>query len=448
MEETTRNMPPGVDEDALDLGFDLLEKQNRTFTDPPAARAATTTNAAPTLPRSVSIADLPLVPRKRQWLHGNDLMRGAVSMIVAPGARAKTTWLIACALACASGRPILGAKVFGGPLRILYLSAEDGSNEIALRVRGAMQHHALRDIDVPGFHVIGAERWEHPLLDTATGSPKIHEKGRHALVAELEAINPDVLFIDPLINVMGGVDANNNSAAAVLMGQLVSLATMRNMAIIVAHHASKGRDPKSPESAMGAASFVNLSRIVLSIEPLAGEHADRLGLPTWESSSVFRIVGTKQNYRPPDREDRWFRLRSSAIPNEDPPTYPNGDQVAVVEEFHPGASGAEFARGLIRDALKAIATAVPPLSPSPQATTRFAVPVIAQAIAPHRGGRADDMEGKNVLNHLIRSNLVRVEYIKLSRAEGRSDARKGLTLTSEGEAVLQKESTAAEPGVS
>ncbi len=88
--------------------------------------------------RATPIANLPLIPPKRQWVHGNDLMRGAVSMLVAPGARAKTTWLLTSALACASGRPLLGAHVYGGPKRVLYLSAEDSTNEIALRLRAAM----------------------------------------------------------------------------------------------------------------------------------------------------------------------------------------------------------------------------------------------------------------------------------------------------------------------
>jgi hypothetical protein len=34
---------------------------------------------------------------------------------------------------------------------------------------------------------------------------------------------------------------------------------------LLAHQASKGRDPRSAESAMGGASFVNLARIALSI---------------------------------------------------------------------------------------------------------------------------------------------------------------------------------------
>ena len=119
-----------------------------------------------------------------------------------------------------------------------------------------------------------------------------------------------MLIIDPLINVMGGVDANNNSVASLLTGQLAALAATRRIAVMIAHHAAKGRDPKSAESAMGAATFVNLCRIVLAIEPLDKDDAAKIGLPTWEATSVSRVVGTKQNYRPPDQDDRWFRLKT------------------------------------------------------------------------------------------------------------------------------------------
>jgi hypothetical protein len=40
---------------------------------------------------------------------------------------------------------------------------------------------------------------------------------------QLVKIKPDALIIDPLINVMGGVSANENAAVALLMGQLVGL---------------------------------------------------------------------------------------------------------------------------------------------------------------------------------------------------------------------------------
>src|SRR6266480_758875 len=96
---------------------------------------------------------------------------------------------------------------------------------------------------------------------------------------------------------------------------------------------------------------------------------------------------TKQNFSPPDASDRWFRISSVEIQNQQPPVYLNGDKVAVIEAFHPGASGPIFPPQLIRDALAAIDRANPPLTPASQSKTRYAAPVIAQAIAHHRGGR-------------------------------------------------------------
>ncbi len=52
------------------------------------------------------------------------------------------------------------------------------------------------------------------------------------------------------------------------------------------------------------------------------------------------------------------------------------------------------------------------------------------------------MEGKSVLDYLLR-DLVRVEDVKLSRAAGRSDTRKGLVLTPAGKAAIQKDSEIA-----
>ncbi len=319
----------------------------------PRANAAT---APPIiLPRAVPIANLPLVPRKREWVHGSDLMRGAVSMLSAPGARAKTTWLLTCALACASGRPLLGSHVFGGPLRVLYLSAEDSTDEIALRLRAAMQHHGLNNDDATGLHVIGTDQWGLFLLRAERrGAPGLDPTGWAALIAELNHIQPDVLIIDPLINVMGGVDVSNNSAAALLIGQLAVLATQRRIAVMIAHHVANGRDPASAEAAMGAASFINLSRIALSIERLEEKKVGQIEVPSWKAKSIFRVSGTKQNYSSPDADDRWFQISTVEIQNKQPPIYLTGDRVAVIEEFHPGSSEPAFPPQLIRDALLAL----------------------------------------------------------------------------------------------
>jgi hypothetical protein len=301
-----------------------------------------------------------------------------------------------------------------------------------------MEHYGLINADVPALFIIGADLWGLPLLQANGNRAILDSGGLTALTAELDQIKPDVLIIDPLINLMGGVNGNDNAAAALLMGYLARMAATRRISIALAHHASKGRDPTSAESAMGAASFINLARVALAIEPLDENKAGNIGVPPWEANSIFRIIGTKQNFAPPNTRDRWFRLVSKDMPNAEPPIYMKGDSVAVVEPFQPGAGTSAFAHELVRDALLAVDGASPPLSLSKNSSDRYAAPVIANAIARHRNGQASEIEGKAILDHLVRTGLVLVTDVKVSRSGSRSDTRKGLILTVTGKAVAQQ----------
>src|SRR5215207_3850303 len=112
--------------------------------------------------------------------------------------------------------------------------------------------------------------------------------------------------------------------------------------------------------------------------------------------------------------------------NAEPPVYPQGDRVAVVEEFKPRVASCAFSAQLIRDALQEVESATPPLSPSPRAGARYAVPALVRAIDPHRGGRATEAEGKAVLDHIMQAGLVMTTPVKLPRSGSRSDVRDGL----------------------
>jgi Primase C terminal 2 (PriCT-2) len=69
--------------------FDLAKKHGWQVWSPAdeatSASGASQANAQQTSSRRATpIASLPLIPPKRRWLHGNDLKRGAVSLLVAP----------------------------------------------------------------------------------------------------------------------------------------------------------------------------------------------------------------------------------------------------------------------------------------------------------------------------------------------------------------------------
>ena len=163
-----------------------------------------------------------------------------------------------------------------------------------------------------------------------------------------------------------------------------------------------------------------------------------------EAKSVFRVAGTKQNFSPPDASDRWFRVLSVEIQNQQPPVYVNGDKVAIVEVFQPGTSGPMFPQQMICDVLATIDQANPPLTTASQSKTRYAVPVIAKAAAPHRGGQVSDGHGKVILNHLISAGLIHVVPVKVPRPGKGTDSRNGLVLSPAGKAAIQQPSPAAD----
>ncbi|MHC2289544.1 AAA family ATPase [Bradyrhizobium barranii] len=378
---------------------------------------------------AVPLSALPALPPKRKYLYGTYLVRGAVSLLVAPGARGKSTWLLTVALACACGRALLGTHVFGGPLRVLYINAEDSTNELALRVRAAMQYHGLKDSDVAGLHIAGADHLHLTLLTANRGQPSLNSEGWNRLNAEVDRIKPDIVLIDPLVALVGGVSLNDNSAAALMVGNFVAIAAQRNLAIMIAHHAAKNREATSPEAAMGAATLVNLARICLSLEPLAEADAGKIGVAPWDARFVFRIVGTKQNLSPPNSADDWVRLRSVDMLNAEPPIYPQGDSVAVVERFIPNPLSAVFPAPVIASALHSIGSASPPLSPFGRAAGTSAVAVIGAAIAPHLGGKATNAEAKAVLDYLMRSGKVASQPVQVPRLGRGPYTRNGLVVT-------------------
>jgi hypothetical protein len=177
---------------------------------------------------------------------------------------------------------------------------------------------------------------------------------------------------------------------------------------------------------MGAASLVNLSRISLSIEPLAEADAGKVGVAPWDARSIFRVVGTKQNLSPPNATDDWIRLKSVDMLNAEPPVYPHGDSVAAVERFIPNPMSAVFPAPVIAAALEAIGIANPPLSPHSRVAGTSAAAVISAAIAPHRGGHASNVEAKAVLDYLLRSGQVALQPVQVPRPGRGPYTRNGL----------------------
>jgi hypothetical protein len=407
---------------------------------PPAAAPAAGVQTAPQVApawhsRAVDVSALRATPPPREWLHGVDLARGFVTLIAGAGGVGKSGVALVMGLACASGKRLLDGKVLGKCLRVLHISAEDGQDEMERRVAAARKQHGLAPSDVPGWRMLIAPR---ELFRTERGMGVPDEVGWRELRDEVAHNAPDILIIDPVVSVLGGANVNDNSTMGVFMRRLTELAGKHHMSVVLIHHVSKGRDLKSAEAVQGASALVNLSRIVRIAEPLAAEHAGKIGLRADGARHVFRLGSAKANLAPLDPSDRWFMNVGVALGNGTP-DYPNGDTVGVPVSFVPSTAASPWPPAAVTAALKAIDEASPPLSDNANAKLRFAGPAILGAITPHLPGNVIDADAKAILDYLRRGGLVDVVQGTFRRGDGRNESGKILILTPAGKQSLAAE---------
>jgi hypothetical protein len=381
-----------------------------------------------TLPGPVSASTISgMVPPKRPWLHGNDALRGSVSLVVAPGGRGKSGLLTGMALACATGRPLMGSHVFAPPggLRVLYISGEEGRDEIARRLYAAMTRHGLSSEDVGNLFVASVDQVKINLLRSERGDAQLDAAGCATLETQVALHLPDVVMMDPLAN-FSSATLNDNHAATALMSYLTRMAVRGNLAIIIAHHTAKGRETASQEAASGAAAIVNSARISLSVETMTDAEAAKMGIPPGDARQHFALGFAKANLAPAGAR-RWFRIEGVDIRNAQPPLYPKGDSVSVVVPWTPPAVPTGYPDAQLRAALECIQTASPPLASSRQSRGRFAPPIVAAAVAAS-GTPFSDFDAEHLLKHLLGLGWIAVDDVPVAKASGGKNQRKGYVL--------------------
>ena len=103
---------------------------------------------------NVSLSNIP----HRRWLYGTYLIRGEVTVQAAPGGAGKTALATGIVVEIATGTEILGEKIFGGDLKVLFINGEDGDMEIKRRILAfSLAHaHKLAGQNLDRLYVAGA----------------------------------------------------------------------------------------------------------------------------------------------------------------------------------------------------------------------------------------------------------------------------------------------------
>ncbi len=267
----------------------------------------------------------------RGWLMGATFCRGFLGSLLGGGGVAKTTLRIVQALCLATGRELTGEHVFHRS-RVLFLSFEDGRDELRRRVRAAMIHHDIKAAELEGWFFLAAPKGLR-LAEIVDGSPQAGEL-ETVLRETVSKLGIDLVILDPFIKTHA-VEENSNSGIDFVCSLLVTLATELNIAVDAPHHIRKGAPTAGDaDSGRGAGAFKDAGRLVYTLTKMTADEAQALGVAESERRRLVRLDSAKVNIAPPADDATWFKIIGVELGNASA-AYPSGDTVQTVGPWIP-----------------------------------------------------------------------------------------------------------------
>lgn len=242
---------------------------------------------------------------QRPWVAKGYLMRGCVSVLSGPGSAGKSSLTNLWCVSLGSGRNV-GGFYPAGRCRVMTYNVEDDRWEQQRRFSAVFRSRGVRAADVMDhLRILGPEDVGTLLTFDRDDQALVDTEVMKRLEEAVEAFRPDVLFLDPFVE-LHGADENDNTAVRIVMAKLRTLAKRFNMAVCVLHHTRKGVfAPGDPDSLRGASAIVGAARVVLTMAVMTTDEAKSFEVPEHKHRAFFRVDGAKSNYAPIE-DAEWF----------------------------------------------------------------------------------------------------------------------------------------------
>ena len=291
-------------------------------------------------------ADIP----KRPWVVQGYLMRGSVTIMSGAGSAGKSTIVKAWAVSAITAIPF-NRFLPPAPLRVLSYNVEDDRYEEWRRFSATLRQFNKTPSDLDGDLLLVGPNDIGTLIERTIDGRIRLTQAMEELDALIADFKPDIVFLDPLVELHTS-DENDNTGLRAVIAQLRQLARRHNIAVAVLHHTRKGTtSPGDPDSSRGAGAIVGAARIVFTVCPMSDDEAKELGIPADNRKTFFRLDGAKMNYSPTG-DPEWFQRIAYELDND--------EAVAAAVPWNPPRKIAS--QDELLAILQAIATANPPAS--------------------------------------------------------------------------------------
>jgi len=295
---------------------------------------------APLLPAFLDSLNLAMLPRRR-WLLGRSLLRGHLTLLVAPPGVGKSTHGIARAVAVATGRDITSETVHEQVQSWIY-NTEDDADELKRRLGAVLQHWSIPFSEVRGRVALnsGADR---PLLFARAdrNGMVIRLPDVDACIARIQEHGIGLFVVDPFVETHE-LNENSNEQIKTVAAMFREVARAAGCAVLLVHHTAKPPQGASDghagnmNTARGASALVGVARVVQTMFAMSEKDAERHDVAKEERHLHLRLDDAKANLGLMSPNPQWFRKIGVELPN--------GDEVGVLEPEDLGPASPEEER--------------------------------------------------------------------------------------------------------
>ena len=224
----------------------------------------------------------PLKNDGQELLRNRFLCKGGGLLLVGPTGIGKSSLSVQMMVSWALGRPLFGIEP-ARPITSLLIQAENDEGDLAEMRDGVFSGLNLGDAD----RELACSR----IFVVQENSRTSEEFFKETVRPMLQAIKPDLLWIDPALAYLGGENNSQQAVGAFLRNQLNPLLTEFHCAAVVIHHTNKpytGPDKRGPVNFAylggGSAEWANWSRAILTMQKT-------------EAATVFELRAAKRGGR-------------------------------------------------------------------------------------------------------------------------------------------------------
>lgn len=288
----------------------------------------------------------------RQWLYGTHLIRGFVTVLVAPGGTGKSALAMAIAMAIASGQEFLGQHIFtSGATAVLNL--EDPLDELDRREAAIRIRHKLDDCQLlDRFFLHSGEMRPVTIAAHSQDGFTVVYPDEEAIITQITEHGIVLLVVDPYAE-SHTLEENSNPDMVKAAAAWRRIARATNCAVMLVHHVRKGA-VTDIDAARGAKALTDSARVGLIMSPMTPEESEKLGIAEADRWAYVRLNDAKVNLAPKAGKARWFRLEQVELGNRTE-EYPNGDKVAAIAPWEPPEPDVALTPAQLNEALDVLA---------------------------------------------------------------------------------------------